>query len=74
MSGRFNPLYRSTNQKLFEKYLCNQSSKYEKYGWFLLYKGGQWQIHEECIGIPKGTSRAEVTSNSDACTLQQNLL
>ena len=27
----FTPLHSSTNQKLFEKYACNQSSHYEKY-------------------------------------------
>ena len=27
----FNPLHSSTNQQLFEKHLCNQSSHYEKY-------------------------------------------
>ena len=27
----FNPVYSITNQKLFEKYLCNQRSHYEKY-------------------------------------------
>ena len=30
----FNPLYSNTNRELFEKHLCNQSSHYEKYGWF----------------------------------------
>jgi len=32
----FNTLYSSTNQQLFEKNLCNQSSHYESYGQFLL--------------------------------------
>ena len=27
----FTLLYSSTNQELFEKYICNQSSHYEKY-------------------------------------------
>jgi len=27
----FTPLHSSTNQELFEKYICNQSSHYEKY-------------------------------------------
>jgi len=31
-----NALYSSMNQQLFEKNLCNQSSLYENYGWFLL--------------------------------------
>ena len=34
----FNPLYNITNQELFEKHLCNQSSHYEKYGRFLLQR------------------------------------
>jgi len=29
----FTPLNSSTNQELFKKYVCNQSSHYEKYGW-----------------------------------------
>jgi len=29
-------LHSSTNQELFEKYLCNQGSHYEKYAQFLL--------------------------------------
>jgi len=33
----FNALYSSINQHLFEKNLCNQSSHYENYGWFLLW-------------------------------------
>jgi len=32
----FNPLYSTTNQQLFEKILCNQSSHYENYRQFLL--------------------------------------
>jgi len=27
----FTPLHSSKNQELFEKYVCNQSSHYEKY-------------------------------------------
>ena len=30
------------------------------------HKGGQWEVHEECIvHMPKDTSRAEATSNSE---------
>jgi len=36
LSAMFNSLHISTNQELFEKHLCNKSSHYEKYGWFLL--------------------------------------
>ena len=32
LSAMFNPLHSITNQQLFEKHLCNQSSHYEKYG------------------------------------------
>jgi len=31
-------LHRSMNQGLFEKHLCNQTTHYEKYRWFLLHK------------------------------------
>ena len=34
----FNPLHSITNQELFEKHLCNQSSHYEKYGRFPLQR------------------------------------
>ena len=33
LSAMFNPLHSNTNQGLFEKYLCNQSNHYEKYGY-----------------------------------------
>jgi len=39
LSAIANPLHSSKIQELFEKYLCNQSSPYENYGWFLLHKG-----------------------------------
>jgi len=33
------------------------------------HKGGHWSVHEECIimycSMPKGTSQAEVMSNSE---------
>jgi len=29
----FKPLHSKTNQELYEKHLCNQSSHYEKYKW-----------------------------------------
>ena len=32
----FTPLHSSTNQELFEKHVCDQSSHYEKYGRFLV--------------------------------------
>ena len=32
----FDPLHSSMNQKLFYKHLCNRSSHYEKYRWYLL--------------------------------------
>ena len=35
-SAMFYQLQSSTNQELFEKYLCYQSSRYGKYGQFLL--------------------------------------
>ena len=38
MSATFNTLHSSTNQELFEKFLCNQNRHYEKYGNFH-YKG-----------------------------------
>ena len=38
LSAMFNPLHSSTNQELFEKHLCNQSSHYEKYGRFLFQR------------------------------------
>jgi len=31
LSAMFTMLHSSTNQELFEKYVCNQSSHYEKY-------------------------------------------
>ena len=31
LSAMFTPLHSSMNQKLFEKYVCNHSSQYEKY-------------------------------------------
>jgi len=31
LSAVFTSLHSSTNQELFEKYVCNQSSYYEKY-------------------------------------------
>jgi len=33
----FNPLYSSTNQQLFKKKLCSESSRYENYRLFLLW-------------------------------------
>jgi len=41
-----NSLHSRTNQELFEKYLCNQSSHYEKYGWFLLRKEANMCNHQ----------------------------
>jgi len=35
LSAVFNSLHSSTNQELFEKHLCKESSHYEKYGRFL---------------------------------------
>jgi len=37
LSSMFNLLHSSTNQELFQKHLCNQSSHYEKYAQFLLH-------------------------------------
>jgi len=34
LPAMFNPLCSSTNQQLFKKSFCNQSSHYENYGWF----------------------------------------
>ena len=34
-----NPLHNSTNQELFDKHLCYQNSRYEKYGRFPLCEG-----------------------------------
>jgi len=36
LSAIFDLLHSSTNQELFEKYLCNKGSHYEKYGRFLV--------------------------------------
>jgi len=36
LSAVFDSLHSSTNQEMFEKHLCNKSSHYEKYGWFLV--------------------------------------
>jgi len=37
LSTIFNSLHSSINRDLVEKHLCNPSSYYEKYGWFLLH-------------------------------------
>jgi len=34
LPAMFNPLFGSTNQQLFKKNFCNQSSHYENYGWY----------------------------------------
>jgi len=34
LPAMFNPLYNSTNQQLFKRNFCNQSSYYENYEWF----------------------------------------
>jgi len=36
LTAMFNPLCSSTNQQLFKKNFCNQSSRYENYGQFPL--------------------------------------
>jgi len=36
LSVMFHSLHSSTNQKLFEKHLCNKSTHYEKYGQFFV--------------------------------------
>ena len=41
-----NPFHGSTNQELFRKHLCNQSSCYEKYGQFPLRKGSYHMYHQ----------------------------
>ena len=42
LPAMFNSLHGSSNQKLFEKYLCNLGSYYELYGQFLLRKGSHY--------------------------------
>ena len=32
LSAMLNPLHSNKSQELFKKYVCNQSSNYEKYG------------------------------------------
>ena len=84
-------LHSSTNQEVFEKHFCIESSHYEIYGQFLVYtqrkpsrattkltllsakmNGTQrrtlvspCRMHCMYSGMPKGTSRAEATSNSE---------
>jgi len=36
LPAMFGPLHISLNQELFEKHLCNKSSCYERYRWFLV--------------------------------------
>ena len=49
LSDMFTLLHSSMNQELFKKYVCNQSSHYEKYGW--------------CC-VPQLLSETEVLSNA----------
>jgi len=86
-----NSLHSSTNHKLFEKPLCNKSSHNGKSRWFPIHKGSHhvpppnqpfslsvkingaqrrtlvspWWMHWTYCSMPKGTSRAEATLNSE---------
>jgi len=42
LSAMFDSLHSSTNQEVFEKHLCNESSHYEKYGQFLFTQRKPW--------------------------------
>ena len=46
LSARFNSLHSSINQVLFKKHICNESNRYEKYGWFSLHKGSHHMYHQ----------------------------
>ena len=68
----FNPLHNSTNQELFDKHLCYQNSRYEKYGQFLLREG------EPSCAITKSTlfavSKDEWDTKEDTGKSMKNAL
>jgi len=45
ITAMFTPLHSSTNQELFEKYICNQSSHYENYDGAVCVIISNWSIH-----------------------------
>jgi len=69
LSALFNLLLRST-QKLFKKNLCNQSSHYEKHGWFLLLKEAITCYSTTLFTISKEWDTKEGTGKSMKNALQ----
>jgi len=55
----FDLLLSSTNQEVFEKFLCNKSSHYEKYGLFLVTQRKSGEVITFLEGITKSTRKKE---------------
>ena len=64
----FNPLHSITNQELFEKHLCNQSSHYEKYYY-------EWKpSHTTAKLTPFAVSKDEWDTKEDTGKSMKNAL